>query len=173
MHSVAVLNHAEPLPSVTRKNLAEAAKKLGRSGSFLAVWFNEESGRLTFLKVPERIPAVVLAPDLPPTGQLAGGRERGKGRERPTQSTLVYEGEGSDRVARGSVRVAESGWWTGRLEVPAEGDQSALLTIEREGEGATLGPNDAALVIPEGEADAVLALLNGLFAQARRGVQPR
>jgi hypothetical protein len=51
--------------------------------------------------------------------------------------------------------------------VPTGSDAAALLTIERKGKGATLLPRDAALVIPEGEAEAVLALLGGLFARAR------
>lgn len=46
------------------------------------------------------------------------------------QSPPVYEGEGSDRISRGSVRVAKSGWWSGRIEGPADGEPAALLTIE-------------------------------------------
>jgi hypothetical protein len=50
------------------------------------------------------------------------------------------------------------------------GDQSVLLTIEREGSTPTGTPATAevAMVIPAGEADAVLVLLRGIVAQARR-----
>jgi hypothetical protein len=50
------------------------------------------------------------------------------------------------------------------------GDQSALITIEREGglpPGAPSVPG-VTLVVPPGEIDALLVLLRGLVAQARR-----
>lgn len=158
MHSVAVLNHAEPLPSVTRKNLTQVAKRLARSRTFLAVRYDAESGRVSFLRVPEQISVEEPA---------AGGSGRGK-RHRPAPAAPVYEGEGSDRISRGSVRVAGNGRWSGSIEVPADGDPAALLTLEREGDGAMLEPTGAALVVPDGEADAFIVLLNGLFAQAKR-----
>jgi len=56
------------------------------------------------------------------------------------------------------------------------GDQSILLSLEREGPlppGAPL-VEDVALVIPSGEVDAVLALFRGILGQARRdGVLPK
>lgn len=85
----------------------------------------------------------------------------------PREFRLAYEREGSEQVARGSVTVPSGGRWFSTLEVPLSGDRSALLTIGREGPGESLGPAEAALVIPQGEADAVLALLNGVIAQAR------
>jgi len=78
-----------------------------------------------------------------------------------------YENEGSNRVARGSVTLPSGGWWFSQLEVPIAGDQSALLTFGRQGPGASIGPDEAAVVIPPGEADAVLTLINGIFTQAR------
>jgi hypothetical protein len=53
------------------------------------------------------------------------------------------------------------------------GDESALLTIRREAPEPSLAPDEASLVVPPDEADALLALLEGLFSQARRdGVMP-
>lgn len=46
-------------------------------------------------------------------------------------------------------------------------DQGALLTIDRSGPGAGPAPSDASLMIPPGEADALLTLLKGLIEQAR------
>lgn len=85
----------------------------------------------------------------------------------PKKSRLAYEREGSEQVARGSVTLPSGGRWFSTLEVPLSGDRSALLTIGREGPGESLEPDEAALVIPQGEADAMLALLNGIIAQAR------
>jgi hypothetical protein len=60
-----------------------------------------------------------------------------------------------------------------KLEVAINGDESGLLTIRRQAPGPSLAPDEASLVVPGGEADALLALLEGLFAQARRdGVMP-
>jgi hypothetical protein len=50
------------------------------------------------------------------------------------------------------------------------GDQSALLTIAREGPAPAGAPDvpEVSLVVPPGEADALLTLLRGIVAQARR-----
>jgi hypothetical protein len=85
----------------------------------------------------------------------------------PESPLLTYENEGSDRLSRGSVTVASGGWWSGSLEVRMGADQGALLTITRSGAGVGPAPTDASLVIPPGEADALLTLLTGLVAHAR------
>jgi len=46
-------------------------------------------------------------------------------------------------------------------------EQGALLTVNRSGPGAGPAPSDASLMIPPGEAEALLTLLTGLVAQAR------
>ncbi len=99
-----------------------------------------------------------------PTGPLQLVREE----QVPLDSSRPsYENEGSDRVARGSVTLPSGAWWSSTLEVRITGDQSALLTVGRQGSGRAAKPDEATLVIPPGEADAVLALLAGIIAQAR------
>jgi hypothetical protein len=81
-----------------------------------------------------------------------------------------YEPEHSERQASGSVAVGQDSRWSGTLAVPMTGDQSLLIIISREGTvpaGAPTVP-PVTLVIPPGEVDAVLTLLRGLIAQARR-----
>jgi hypothetical protein len=86
----------------------------------------------------------------------------------PGASPGSYESEGSERVARGSVMLPSGACWLSKLEVPMNGGELALLTVCRQGPGQSLSPDEASLVIPASEVDALLALLNGLFAQARR-----
>jgi hypothetical protein len=159
MDAVAVLAHATPLRSGAGKDLARVAQRLARSGAFLAVRYDEASRELVFLRVPERI-----APS--GVGREASSPSRGR-RIRRTRGQPVYRRKGGKRCWWGSIRVPGGGWWSGRIDVPAGRDAAALLTLERKGKGATPLPRDAALVIPEGEADAVLALVDGLFARAR------
>lgn len=86
-----------------------------------------------------------------------------------------YEPEHSERQVSGSVVVGEQVRWSARLAVSMAGDQSLLVVIEREGPLPPGGPvvGEVAVVIPPGEADAVLALLQGLVEHARRdGVLP-
>ncbi len=85
----------------------------------------------------------------------------------PEVARPSYESEGSERVSRGSVTVPSGGRWSASLEVRMRGDQGALLTIDRSGPGAGPAPSDASLMIPPGEADALLTLLKGLIEQAR------
>jgi len=162
MDSAALLGYFKPLPSVARKDLARVAKRLARSGAFLAVRYEEASGQLAFFRVPERIPVPDPEREVSPTGREPRTRRARPGRRQP-----VYIRKAGHRLWRGSIRVSKGGWWSGRIEVPPDDDAAALLTIERKGKGATLLPKDAALVIPEGEADVLLALLDGLFARAR------
>lgn len=81
-----------------------------------------------------------------------------------------YEPEHSERQVSGSVVVGEQVRWSARLAVPMTGDQSLLMVIEREGPLPPGAPvvEEVAVVIPPGEADAVLALLQGLVEHARR-----
>jgi hypothetical protein len=78
-----------------------------------------------------------------------------------------YENEGSERVSRGSVTLPSGGRWNATLEVRMRHDQGALLTLNRSGPGAGPAPSDASLMIPPGEAEALLTLLAGLVEQAR------
>ena len=97
---------------------------------------------------------------------------------RPRRSALgsavalsaAYEPEHSERQVSGSVFVGEQVRWSARLAVPMTGDQSLLMIIEREGPLPPGAPvvGEVAVVIPPGEADAVLALLQGLVEHARR-----
>ena len=81
-----------------------------------------------------------------------------------------YEPEHSERQVSGSVGVAGGGRWRAALAVPLDGDQSALLSIERVGPLPARSPvvDSVALVVPLGEMDAVVALVTGVVAQARR-----
>ncbi len=81
-----------------------------------------------------------------------------------------YEPGHSERQATGWVAVGPDSRWAATLAVPMTGDQSALVTIEREGPTPARAPDvlPVALVVPAGEVEALLTLLRGLFAQARR-----
>jgi hypothetical protein len=93
------------------------------------------------------------------------------------RTTPEYESEGSERRSLGSVDVASDARWTGTLAVPIVNADVAFFQFERR--GAT-PPNyrgseeSAAFSLPIAEADAVVALLSGLVAQARTdGVLPQ
>jgi hypothetical protein len=84
------------------------------------------------------------------------------------QRTARYERDGSDCRAYGSVSIGDGAWWSAELVVSMTREQSALLTIERQGplpEGIPVGGR-ASLVVCPGEADAIVCLLNGIVAQA-------
>lgn len=85
-------------------------------------------------------------------------------------SMAEYEPEHSERQVTGSVAVGQESRWMGVLAVPMTGDQSALVTIEREGPTPAGAPavEEVVLVIPPGEQEAVLTLLQGMIAHARR-----
>lgn len=70
-------------------------------------------------------------------------------------------------VSRGSVSLASGGCWSATLEVRMGSEQGALLTVNRFGPGAGPSPTDASVMIPPGEADALVTLLTGLIRQAR------
>jgi hypothetical protein len=86
----------------------------------------------------------------------------------PESAPSPYESEGSARVSRGSITLSNGACWLARVEVAIDGDNSALLTLHRQASEPSLAPDEASLVIPPGEAQTVLTLLQGLFAQARR-----
>ena len=81
-----------------------------------------------------------------------------------------YEAGHSERQATGWVAVGQESRWAATLAVPMTGDQSALVTIEREGPTPAGAPavSEVTLVVPPGEFDALLTLLRGIVAQARR-----
>jgi hypothetical protein len=106
--------------------------------------------------------ALIVADNMrPPHGAVIGPSPLG---------VAEYEAEHSERQASGSVAVGPESWWSGTLAVPMTGDQSLLVIIRREGPAPAGAPSVpvVTLVIPPGEADAVLALVRGLIAQARR-----
>ena len=146
MDSRAVLSRPDLLSPAARASIARVAKELAQSGAFLGVRYDSKSGRLELFRVPEPI--------------LATAR-------RPKPRFRAYKGRSGDRIWGGSVRAAKGGSWSARIEVPAA-HGAALLTIERKGKGPRLLPADAALAVPEGETEALLALLEGLFARSRR-----
>ena len=82
-----------------------------------------------------------------------------------------YEDEGSERRALGSVSVAEDARWSGTLTVPTPRRGVMFVHFEREGilpAGYRGGEERAFFSAPVDEADALLTLLSGLVAQARR-----
>ena len=104
---------------------------------------------------------LIVADNLRPPSDSASGRSPSRAAE--------YEPEHSDRQVSGSVAVGLGCRWFGSLAVPMTGDQSVLVTIEREGPvpaGAPAVPR-VELVIPPGELDALITLLRGLLGQAR------
>jgi hypothetical protein len=85
-------------------------------------------------------------------------------------AAFEYEPGHSERQVTGSVEVGPDSRWLATLAVPMTGDQSVLVTLEREGPVPAGAPavHEVMLVIPAGEADAVLTLLRGLVVHARR-----
>ena len=81
-----------------------------------------------------------------------------------------YQPGHSARQTTGSVAVGRKSWWLATLSVPMTGDQAILLTVERDGPSpaATPAMDQATIVIPPGEVDAVLTLLQGIVAQGRQ-----
>jgi hypothetical protein len=146
MDSPAVLKQTVRLSAAAQASLTRVTKELARRDGFLGVRYDRDSGRLELFEVPERGPVP------------------GRG---PAPRLRTYRLSRGDRVWSGTVRVATGAWWSARLEVPAKGG-AALLTIERKAKGSSLLPSDAALAVPAGEPEALLALLDGVFARSRR-----
>jgi len=89
---------------------------------------------------------------------------------RRTVQLAPYEPGHSERQVMGSVATGQESRWLATLAVPMTGDQSILLSLEREGPVSPGAPvvEEVSLVIPPGEADALLTLLHGIVAHARR-----
>ncbi len=85
----------------------------------------------------------------------------------PDPTGTPFRREGSERISRGSVGLPGGGEWYAELSVPAVAQYPLLLTVGRRGAGASLEPREAALVIPQGEAAALLSLVQGVLEQAR------
>lgn len=87
----------------------------------------------------------------------------------------TYEPESSERRALGSVSISADAHWTATLTVPMAGGV-AFVDLERRGalpRGYRGGEERAQLALPVGEVDALVALLSGVVAHARRdGVLP-
>jgi hypothetical protein len=118
---------------------------------------------------PMSLPCAVIVAD---NIRLPGG----SGAHRRVPGVASYEAGHSERQVTGSVAAAPECRWSATLAVPMIGDQSVLITIEREGPAPAGVPTvaDVSLVIPPGEVDAVMTLLRGLVGQARsEGVLPR
>jgi hypothetical protein len=88
-----------------------------------------------------------------------------------------YEAEGSERRALGSFQVASDAWWAVTLTVPIPDRNVAFVSVERHGPppvGYRGSEETADLSVPVGEIDALVALLVGAVAHARRdGVLPQ
>ena len=89
-----------------------------------------------------------------------------------------YDDEGSEARSLGSVSVGAGTWWSVALSVPGAPDavrDTVLVRIERHGapDDERHGHGAVDLVLPSSEIDAVVTLLGGVVAQARRdGVLP-
>jgi hypothetical protein len=106
--------------------------------------------------------ALIVADNvLPPSGSGIGPSAGG---------AAEYEAGHSERQVTGSVAVGQESRWVATMAVPMTGDQSALVIIEREGPTPPGAPDvpEVSLVVPPGELDALLTLLRGIVAQARR-----
>jgi hypothetical protein len=144
-----ILSDLADLPAALRDRVVRTAKAVVREAGPLGLRYHPQSGTLELFWAGSRSHITGK-----PTPQLRA-RKRGRG----------------DRVWSGSIRVAEGASWHGRLEVPSSGG-SALLTLERKGRGAALLPADASLAVPNGEAGALRALLEGLLAKVDRNRGP-
>lgn len=87
-----------------------------------------------------------------------------------------YESEGSERRTLGSIPVNAVARWTATLTVPIDGADVAFLQVARRGPlppGYRGAEESVLLSLPTGEVDAVIALVAGVVAHARRdGVLP-
>ncbi|MFL5496411.1 MAG: hypothetical protein ACJ8DC_18650 [Gemmatimonadales bacterium] len=99
----------------------------------------------------------VLPPSGPGIGPSVGG-------------AAEYEAGHSERQVTGWVAVSQESRWVATMAVAMTGDQSALIVIEREGPTPDGAPDvpEVSLVVPAGELEALLTLLRGIVAQARR-----
>ena len=82
-----------------------------------------------------------------------------------------YEPEGSERRTLGSISVAPDAHWAATLTVPIPGERVAFIHVERHGPlpADYSGSEEvAAFSVPVTEIEALLAVLSGVAAHARR-----
>jgi hypothetical protein len=82
-----------------------------------------------------------------------------------------YEAEGSERRSVGSIATGPGAWWSATLSAPVADGGVVFVQLERHGPrpAGYRGSEEAAdFSVPAGEVDALLALLAGVVAQARR-----
>jgi hypothetical protein len=84
----------------------------------------------------------------------------------PRPQVGAYQSEGSERVSRGVVILPTGARWFAMFQVPLAGTDTGLLTISREGQDGSPVPDQASLVVPVGEAEALLRLIGGIVTQA-------
>jgi hypothetical protein len=162
-----VLEGAEEMQSVPADALAAVVQAMELAGRALVLGYDGEAQRLIYYSQRKRIPCrapsadVATAPASPAAAARAGG--------------VAYENESSERRSTGSVSVAPGEWWSAVLSAPITDGGTLFLQLERRGAvpASYRGATDAELSLPEGEIDAVIALLQGVVAQARQdGVLP-
>jgi hypothetical protein len=82
-----------------------------------------------------------------------------------------YEDEGSERTSTGTIAVTSDSSWRATLSVPLPDADAVFLRIERMGrlpDGYRGAEESAALSVPAAEVDALMAVLAGVIAQARK-----
>ena len=82
-----------------------------------------------------------------------------------------YEDEGSERTSTGAINLTPDTAWRATLSVPLPDADGVFLRIERTGrlpDGYRGAEESAGLSVPVKELDAVMAVLAGVIAQARR-----
>jgi hypothetical protein len=144
-------------------------RALERAGNIVLVRSDPESERLAYFAQRARL---TLSP---PTSAPSEIRPPRPAAEPPSDARgPSYEEEGSSRRAVGSVAVAADAWWSATLSAPEDGGP-LLLTLERHGAAPERHRTGdvAELSLPASEIDAIVALISGVVAQARRdGVLP-
>jgi hypothetical protein len=83
----------------------------------------------------------------------------------------AYQSEGSEYRSLGFMPVAGDADWTATLTVPIPSRDIAFIELARRGElppGYRGAEESASLSLPIGEIDALIELLTGVIAQARR-----
>lgn len=185
-----VLDGTRELRFVSAESLPAVVRALEEAGHVVVVRYDAEEQRLAYYTRPARAP---LAEDLArrpgqrprqgDVGSVAGGDAAASERPldrvdpaaRPPAEGHRYEGEGSQRLSVGSVSVASDAWWSAVLSVPEIDAGTLFLQLQRHGAlpSSYRGDAGAELSLPASEVDAVVTLLAGVLAQARRdGVLP-
>ena len=82
---------------------------------------------------------------------------------------MLYEPEGSDRRATGTVSLGSAGWWSADLIVAIRREAEILLTLNRHGAPGQADDDESVdLCLRPADLEALPVLLNGVIAQARR-----